>query len=115
MSNIVLQSENEFEDSIKQLNDIKLEIARILELQDKEIEKINDTRIWSSDAERALCSKYNTLKEKYTDIDDSLNNYIKFMETTLDKYRGIDTQRRTNIDDYQNELDVVTNNNIEEQ
>lgn len=115
MSKIVLKNENEFEDSIKKLNNIKEEIDKILELQNKEIDKINDTRVWTSDAERALYSKYNSLKNNYTDIDDSLNNYIKFMETTLDKYRGIDTQRNTNIDDNQNELNVVTNNNIEEQ
>lgn len=108
MGKIILKSESDFENSIDEVVAIKGEIERLLELQDTEFDKIDETSIWTSPTQKDLIIKYKDLKNSKIDIDDSLNNYVSFMRSSLERYRSINTQREYNIDYHNKELDVTT-------
>lgn len=108
MSRITLKNEKEFEDEIKKLESVRDNIKTLLDSQDSEMQKINETSVWTSDCQKELIKKYASLSSSYEDIYNSLNNYINFMYSALNRYRGINQERSYSASYNSNELDVNT-------
>ncbi len=90
---------NQLKSSLKVLNDI-------FSSQNKNVERINSTPVWSGAASEAVYFKYKQLNANYNQISYSIDLYIKFLEKTLEDYNRLIKEQAKNIDAMAENLDV---------
>ena len=105
-SKIVITDSSQFEGIINSLESSYNKVKEIINKENKNAEKINDTETWTGACARSMYSKYKELNSNYNLIDYSLDIYIKFLKKTLEDYRRIEEEISGNIDNLANELDV---------
>jgi len=105
-SNIVITDSAKFEEIITSFESSFKIIQDIIAKEYKNVEKINETEVWSGPSAKSMYEKYKELNSNYKLIEYSLDLYAKFMRKTLEDYRRIDEETRKNIDDMASNLDV---------
>ena len=105
-SNIVITDSTQFEEIITALESSYNNLVNIFTNEQINIELINETDTWTSEAQKALYGKYTILSDSYENIKYSLEVYIKFLKKTLEDYRLAEEKISENIDKIESELDV---------
>lgn len=106
MNSILINNTMEFE---KEINSLQSSLSRIKDIFQKEnvnMNKIDNTDIWSGKTQQSITEKYDELKENFPVIEESLENYIKFLRLTLENYKNTEIKINTNIDNVQKKLNV---------
>lgn len=105
-SYIEIKDPAELKQAINQLKTSLRVIQDISSNQNKNVERINKTKVWSGDASEALYFKYKQLNTNYIPIEYSIDLYIKFLEKTLEDYNRLIEEQGKNIDAMAENLDV---------
>ena len=105
-NNIVITDSTQFEEIINALETSYNNLVNIFTNEQINIELINETDTWTSEAQKALYGKYTTLSGNYEKIQYSLEVYIKFLKKTLEDYKLADERINDNIEKIENELNV---------
>lgn len=108
MSKMNLQIKNfsEFEEVVRELTLSYEKMKDIFANQKANAEKVNETDIWTGEAQRAMYEKYNTLNGNYSPIEYSLDVYIKFLNKAKEDYRLMNEAIAKNADEFAESLDV---------
>ena len=106
MMNITINDSDKFEETIEVFKNTIIEIQDIFDKQNNNMLKIDDTEVWNSDTERVITSKYNELKNDYPNIIESLNNYVSFMNNTVESYKKIEKDIDSSVDKNLDNLNV---------
>lgn len=88
-----------FEESIKKISDI-------FSNEKKNVERINETDVWSGKCSQAVYGKYTQLNDNYNAIDYSLRIYLGFLKKTLEDYTLIESEINKNMENVASSLDV---------
>ena len=103
---IVITDSAKFQEVINSFEASFRNIKNIVDKEKKNVERINQTEIWSGGAARAMYSQYSLLNSNYDPIVYSLDIYIRFLKKTLEDYVRIDYEISKNADDMSASLDV---------
>lgn len=103
---IVITSEAEYLEVVSELKASLKVLEDIFLRQKSNVEKINETNVWSGASSKALYSKYKLLNNNYDQISYSIDLYIKFLEKTLEDYKLLIKEQEKNIDAMESSLDV---------
>lgn len=95
-----------FENIILDLERRKENMRNIFDRADKNIERINETDVWTSPAEREFYSKYKELSSNYNEIINGINSYINFLRNALSNYKTLENTTNQDIDSNSTTLDV---------
>ena len=106
MKTITINDSNKYEDTIEVFKNTIIEIQDIFDKQNIEMDKINGTEIWNSDTQKIITTKYNKLKPEYDKIIESLNNYVSFMNNTINSYKKLEDTIKSSIDTNIDNLNV---------
>ncbi len=106
MKNITIKSSDNFEKTIEVFKKTIIEIQDIFDREDVNMDKIDSTKVWTSDTQKEITLKYKELKSDYSNIIDSLNNYVSFMSKTLDAYKTYENSLDNLIDSSSVNLNV---------
>lgn len=97
---------SDFENIINDLESRKEKMKNIFEMSNTNVERINETDVWTSPTEREFYSKYNELSSNYSVIIEGLEKHIKFLRNTLNSYKTNEETRRSDIVSNSVTLDV---------
>ena len=106
MKNITIKSSDNFENTIQVFKKTIIEIQDIFDREDVNMDKIDSTKVWTSDTQKEITLKYKELKSDYSNIIDSLNNYVSFMSKALDAYKTYENSLDNLIDSSSVNLNV---------
>ena len=106
MKTITINDSNKYEDTIEVFKNTIIEIQDIFDKQNIDMDKINGTEIWNSDTQKIITTKYNKLKPEYDKIIESLNNYVSFMNNTINSYKKLEDTINNSIDTNIDNLNV---------
>ena len=107
MSNITITSTEEFEDSVNKLNGYLNEIRDLFNEENKSInEVLSNPHAWSGNARNTASDKYTELSNMYPQITESLENFIRFLATTVENYKEFEQSVITNLENNSDTLDV---------
>lgn len=106
MKNITINSSDDFEKTIDVFKKTIIEIQDIFDKEDVNMDKIDSTKIWTSDTQKEITLKYKDLNSEYSGIIDSLNNYVGFMDRALDSYKTYERSLDSLIDSSSTDLNV---------
>ncbi len=105
-SDIVITDFNAFEEVIKSIENSCSRIKETLDSEKQNKERINNTGIWSGDAQQAMYEKISLLCENFPGIESSCEIYIHFLKKTLDDYKAMINALNANTDNIAESLDV---------
>lgn len=105
-SNIVITDSNKFEELIRTLEESYKRIQDIISFETRNVERINQTRLWTGPCAASLYNKYKQLNGNYQLVDYSLDIYIRFLKKTLQDYTRMEEEVGKNIDNMATTLDV---------
>ena len=105
-SSIEIRNPAELQEAINQLKSSLRVLNDIFASEDKNVERINKTEVWSGAASEAVYLKYKQLNANYSQISYSIDLYIKFLEKTLEDYNRLIQEQSKNIDAMADSLDV---------
>ncbi len=91
---------------IKELKESQQVLKDIFGRQKTNVEKVNETEIWSGDAAQAFYRKYSMLNNNYNEIEYSVDLYIKYLEKVMEDYRLAGQAISKNIDEMAENLTV---------
>ena len=103
---IFIANSDSFEASIKSFEESFKKICEIFENQDKNMEQINSTEVWTGIVQKSIYEKYIEMKNSYPVIEESLNTYIDFMKKVLTDYRRAENEIDRNAEINASELNV---------
>lgn len=106
MSNIVIENTDDFEQIIRNLENTLPDIEFIFNYVDKSIENINGNELWYGKAQETFCNKYKEFRENYTIVNESFENYIKFLKIVVSNYKKALKQINNNIENNSDNLNV---------
>ncbi len=106
MNDIVITNFNDFEKSISVFKESLDKIEEIFDKQDKTVEQINSTEIWTGQIQKTIYNKYIELHENYELIEDALSTYIRFMQKVLSDYKKLEETIDKNASDNAVQLDI---------
>lgn len=106
MSNVVITNSSEFEQIINNLEHSFIKINDIYADEEKRIEIINKTNIWTSKTQETLYDKLQLLSKNYAPIEEATRIYIKFLRETLADYKRFERTTDQNILQNTDNLDV---------
>ena len=106
MKTITINDSKKYEDTIEVFKNTIIEIQNIFDKQNIDMDKINGTEIWNSDTQKIITTKYNKLKPEYDKIIESLNNYVSFMNNTINSYKKLEDTIKSSIDTNIDNLNV---------
>ena len=105
-SYIEIQNPAELQEAINKLKSSLKALNDIFSSQNKNVERIGGTDVWSGTSADALQGKYKQLNANYGPISYSIDLYIKFLEKTLEDYNRLIKEQSKNIDAMADSLDV---------
>lgn len=103
---ILITSISEFQEVIDEMKSSWANLNEIFTNQIRNVDRIDETDVWSGAAARALHDKYKMLNGNYSQIGYSLDLYIKFLEKTLEDYVRLIQEQEKNVDAMASNLDV---------
>lgn len=108
MNNSIIEIKNplEIQEAINQLKGSLNTLKDIFAKQKNNVERINETQVWSGDASKIVYRKYAMLNNNYDPITYSIDLYIKYLEKVLEDYRRMDIEIGKNLDAASDALDV---------
>ena len=106
MSNVVITNSSEFEQIINNLERSFIKINDIYADEEKRIEIINKTNVWTSKTQETLYDKLQLLSKNYAPIEEATRIYIKFLRETLADYKRFEKTTDQNILQNTDNLDV---------
>lgn len=106
MSNVVITNSSEFEQIINNLERSFIKINDIYADEEKRIEIINKTNVWTSKTQETLYDKLQLLSKNYAPIEEATRIYIKFLRETLADYKRFERTTDQNILQNTDNLDV---------
>ena len=96
MQDVSMQiSYTQVEASATKLKNCKTKMKEILDAVDAEMAKMG--RAWQSGAATELTSKYNKLKVKFKSFYTTVENYGKFLDSTVKAYKDADNKLKSVI------------------
>ena len=104
--NMVIFDENSFRQGIEKIKENKKNIITLFNEENLDMEKINNVDVWYSETSQNVLSKYQELQQNYESIEDSLNNVITFLESTLESHKELEESTKNNITEQANNLNV---------
>ena len=104
--NIVITDSAKFQEVIDSFEETAKNISDIFKNQTKNVERINETDVWSGKCSHAIYNKYSQLNSNYAAIEYSLKIYIAFLKKTLEDYTLIEQEINKNMEFVASSLDV---------
>lgn len=105
-NNIVITDSAKFQEVIDSFEESIKKITDIFSNQVKNVERINETDVWSGKCAQAIYSKYTKLNDNYAAIEYSLRVYLGFLKKTLEDYTLIEAEINKNMENVASSLDV---------
>ena len=99
----------DFEKFQEVINSLMVSYNKLLDIfhnQMKNVERINQTDVWSGQTAKVMYEKYRLLNGNYSHIEYSIDLYIKFLQKTLTDYKRLIEEMGKNLDEAQESLDV---------
>ena len=106
MNNITITDSDKFSEVIASLEKSYNKLKEIKENEKINQELINETDVWTSNAQKSMYNKFGELINSYEQIDFSLDVYIKFLKKTLEDYKLLNEEISKNVDMVENELNI---------
>jgi len=106
MSNITIKNSADFELVISKLESTLPTIREVFSSIDNNIDSINGTELWYGKTQDTLCKKYFEFRENYEFINNSFENYIKFLKIVLNDYKNAENKINSSIESNLKNLDV---------
>ena len=103
---IVIKDSGQFSNIITSIEKSTNRIKEIFDNVDTNMAKVNGTEIWSGKAQEEFINKYKELSSFYEVINDSLNQYVNFMKTTLSNYVALENKINSDADNNSATLNV---------
>ncbi len=103
---IFIANSDSFETSIMVFEESLKKISDIFENQNKNMEQINGTEIWTGMVQKSIYEKYIEMKNNYPTIEESLKAYIDFMKKVLMDYKRAENEIDRNAEINASELNV---------
>lgn len=106
MSKIIIKDSFKYKEIV---NEMEKSIARIKEHFDnsnKNIENLEYNNVWEGKTKDIVISKYNDFKGNFPVIENSLKNYIRFLNDTVIKYETLESAHRKDLNINQDNLDI---------
>ena len=103
---IEITSPEAFQEVISSMETSYNNIKNIIDKEKKNVERINETDVWTGKAAETVYEKYKLLNSNYDQIDYSLDLYIKFLKKTLEDYLRLIEESGKNIEGMSTSLDV---------
>ena len=103
---ITIKDSNKFQEIINLLENALKRVQNVIDSENKNVELINETDVWSGPSARSMYRKYRELNSNYVLIDYSLDLYVRFLKKTLEDYRRIEAEISKNTDEMASNLDV---------
>lgn len=95
---VTIRDESQFENIILNIENEARKISEIFEKSNTNIEKINGTDAWTGVVQEEFINKYKELSNSYTNINESLKAYIKFMRNIVNSYNNLEKKLTSEID-----------------
>ena len=106
-SNIVITDSLKFREVIDTLKKSYERIKESFDSENKNLNKMDgDNSIWKSRSQDIFYEKYSKMMNQHNPIEESLGNYLKFLEETISKYEEFEKDIDKNIDLNNSELNV---------
>jgi hypothetical protein len=106
MNNITITDSDKFAKVITSLENSYNKLREIKENENINKEVIDETDVWTSNAQKSMYNKFDELVNIYEQVDYSLDIYIKFLKKTLEDYTLINEEISRNIEKVENELNI---------
>ena len=106
MNNITITDSEKFAEVITSLENSYNKLREIKENENINKEVIDETDVWTSNAQKSMYNKFDELVNIYEQVDYSLDIYIKFLKKTLEDYTLINEEISRNIEKVENELNI---------
>lgn len=103
---IRIDNSDEFERIISSMTLHLKNLETIFENETNNMERINETEIWTGETQREIYNKYQELTKNYPPILEGVKTYINLMQKTIDDYKKLDTYRDNVANENSTELDV---------
>jgi len=103
---IEITSPEEFLEVIESMEASYNKIKDVIDKEKKNVERINETDVWTGKAAETVYEKYKLLNSNYEQIDYSLDLYIKFLRKVLEDYTRWVEESGKNIEGMSTSLDV---------
>lgn len=106
MPNIVISNSEEFEKIIKNLENTLPDMALVFDSVDKCVDNINGNDLWYGKTQETFFNKYKEFRNNYQYINESFENYIKFLKITIMNYKNAEDKINKNIENNDANLNV---------
>lgn len=106
MNSITITDSDKFEEVITSLESSYNKLKDIKENEKVNKEVINETDVWTGNAQKSMYNKFDELINIYEQVNYSLDIYIKFLKKTLEDYKLLNEEISRNIEKVENELNI---------
>ncbi len=106
MNDFEITSSEEFENIIRNIEIHCKNIESIFQNENKNMERINQTVAWSGPAQEATYNKYKELSDCYDTINTSLKTFVNILQSTVNKYKAVESAIQNNAEQNAVQLDV---------
>ena len=96
----------EFESIIESIETSSNNIEEVFKKIDKTMDKLHNNDVWQGMANESYYNRYKTLSILFPKVNMTLDNYIKFLKTTLDNYTRLENTINQSADNNSTSLDV---------
>ena len=106
-SKVIINDSAKFRDVIVTLRKSYNRIKESFDSEKVNINKLDgDNSVWKSRSQDIFFEKYSRLVNQHEPIEESLNNYLLFLEETINKYEEFEKEVDKNIDTNLENLNV---------
>ena len=106
MNRIVITDSNQFEEVIKEFEQILIRIKDIFLNENRNIEEINATSTWTCQTQAVIYNKFKMLSNNFGPIEESIQLYIDFLKKTLQDYSNFEVHIDRSAEASSVQLDV---------
>ncbi len=103
---ITITSSEDFENVIHEMERTYARVIDIFNKENANMEKVNNTDVWSGLTQGTVCTKYEQLSNNYQTISNSLSYYIKFLKQTISDYKQLEQKIDNDAQNNSERLDV---------
>ena len=103
---IRINDSSKIERIISELESREQRIEEIFQETNGNMERINDTDIWTGLAQKEFSRKYGELASNYDNIEKSIKTYIKLIRQAVEDYKEIEARTSRDIETNSVTLDV---------
>ncbi len=106
MSKIIIKDSNKYLAIVQDIEKSIDRMSQTFSYSNKNMDYIDENNIWVGKTKDVVVDKYSNFKKNIPTVLESLNNYVRFLKDTLDKYEKLESSYRKDLDLNQDNLNV---------